>query len=551
MNERLNFSKSALIFMSSALFIGGFISSISIEIINNGFLFVIPYLVFLIIGFCVLRIEHFFLDGLTKKSIVSKKSLQFVKTFLSFNSISSIVLLAFFSFIEIYLSFQIANYLFQNLNKLLNPDYLPSVKFSNLVVLLAVLGWLALVYLKLFTNPTRLRWVKAFHFLIVIMTLGLIPLLFFQIDIVVESVKTYIETLKIEDNYLLRPNSIWELNLWHNAAGKSFILLVLGYFYYKSWKINNGMYSSSNKVGFVTISIFFAALGFVFVYYLPKFLSKIYEFDFLQTEKLPIFLGVASLGILLLLVILNSLNNTLFSITKKLGSFDYLDFQESRYLTKQNIKFVLISSLGLASGILFVFVDFVNYFHWLGMVFIMLLTFVFVIQFFDYFSYNKINKSFDKKEANYQLSSTNRLILKIVIPTFLIPILFISLPDFYSNFLGNKRLVKKIEYLQDLGKITSNHHSLEPYILRDYNKVVMEIDYNKVVLDKIDSLKPIQKDSIQLYLENRNYKMNEDFRISKLQFYHNIVFVKNFSKWFTLIFILIFIVVYGFKLKNQ
>lgn len=551
MNERLNFSKSVLIFMSLALFLGGVISSISIEIITNGFLFVIPYLVFLIIGLCLLRIELIFLDGLNKKSINAKKSLQFVKTFLSFNSISSIVLLAFFSFIEIFLSFQIANYLFQNLNKLLNPDYLPSVKFSNLVIILSVLGWFALVYMKLFTNPTRLKLVKAFYLLVIIMTLSLIPLLFFQIDTVVESIKTYIEPLKIEDNYLLRPNSIWELNLWHNAAGKSFVLLVLGYFYYKSWKINNGMYSSSNKVGFVTISIFFAALGFVFVYYIPKFLSKIYEFDFLQTEKLPIFLGVASLGILLLLVILNSFNNTLFSITKKLGSFDYLDFQESRYLTKQNIKFVLISSLGLASGILFVFVDFVNYFHWLGMLFIMLLTSVFIIQFFDYYSFNKSNKSFDKKEANYELSSTNQLILKIVIPIFLIPILFISLPDFYSNFLGNKRLVKKIEYLQDLGKITSNHHSLEPYILRDYNKVVMEIDSNKVVLDKIDSLKPIQKDSIQLYLENRNYKMNEDFRISKLQFFHNIVFVKNFSKWFTLIFILILIVVYRFKLKNQ
>jgi hypothetical protein len=111
--------------------------------------------------------------------------------------------------------------------------------------------------------------------------------------------------------------------------------------------------------------------------------------------------------------------------------------------------------------------------------------------------------------------------------------------------------VKKIEYLQDLGKITSNHHSLEPYILRDYNKVVMEIDSNKVVLDKIDSLKPIQKDSIQLYLENRNYKMNEDFRISKLQFYHNIVFVKNFSKWALIISILSIFLFYRFKLREE
>jgi hypothetical protein len=355
----------------------------------------------------------------------------------------------------------------------------------------------------------------------------------------------------MEDRYYLKPVSIWNLKGWLHSAGKIFIVFICIHFGYKIWVKHTSSINSTIKLGLTSISLIFTAIGGVLVYLLPQLATRFQELEYLATDQIWIVLGAMSLGLLILLFLLQSLTNIVFDIQRGSPIYDLLSFEESRILSKRNVLFVLITLLGLTSGILFIYVDFSAYFHWIGMLFLLLITLLFIFHFLNNFSFNKANKSFNNRDGSHELSSTDQLLLKFVIPILLVPILLISVPDIFSNFLGNKQLNRKIEDLQDLGKITSNHHSLEPYIIRDYTKVISDIDSNKVILDKIDSLKPVQKDSIQLYLQNRNYKMNEDFRINKLQFYHHIVFVKNFSKWSLLLFVFLILILYRFKLRNS
>ena len=493
MNKRLNFRKSAVISMSLALLFGGLTIHIIHEICTNGLFFSLPYLIFIFLGISILRIE-----SQTQKSPEDQKSSQFLRSFSSFDSISSIFIL----------------------------------------------------YLKLFSASSKFNWLKGIRFLVSVATLGLISLIIYQPEFFIEFIQNIFSDINNENRYILRPTTIWDIKVWQISAGKVFILVMIGYFMYNQWRNQiDRKHTGSLKLGLISLTVLFILLGSCIVYFSPQILSLSSGLGYLQNKTTIILVGIVSVILIIFLVLLNSLTTIFYEQFK--GVNYSLTFVETKYLTQQNVLFILISLVGLASGILFIFVEFKDYFYWIGMVFLLLITISFVIHFIDNFSFNKASKRFNDRFANNQLSSTNKILLRFIIPIFLLPILLISVPDIFSNFLGNKQLNRKIEDLQDLGKITSNHHSLEPYIIRDYTKVISDIDSNKVILDKIDSLKPVQKDSIQLYLQNRNYKMNEDFRINKLQFYHHIVFVKNFSKWSLLLFVFLILILYRCKLRNS
>ena len=544
MNERQNFSKSAVIFTSLALLFGCFTMNVFNEIRLNGILFSVPYIVFLFLGITLLRIE-----SKSQKSLENEKRIPFIRLFISFDSIKSLFILAFFSFCEVFLVIELINFFLEYISKILNPEDQLNLKNSQVLVYFGVLYWMFTLYVKLFKDHALLRWLKGFYYFVVLITLGLISLIFYKPAFFIELISSLFTGIVNETIYFLHPTNIWNLKIWQSSAGKVFILLILGQFIHQWWKNHISKDYSFTKFGLTSLCIAFFLMGNAIVYFIPQFISYASTFDYVQKDKQLLLIGVFSILILFLLLLIHQVTNVLFEQNRGLGYA--LNFQESKYLTKQNVLFLLTSLIGLASGVLFIFVDFKEYFYWIGMLFLLLLTITFVIHFVANFSFNKANKRFNERVLENQLSLKDKILLQIIIPIFLIPLLLVSLPDYFANFIGNKQLTKKIESLQDLGRITSNHHSLEPYIMRDYNKIIIDIDSNKVKLDKIDSLSSIQKDSIQFYLENRNYKVNESFRIQKLQFHHDLVFVKNFSKWALLIFILSIFLFYRFKLRNK
>ncbi len=542
MNERLNSIKSVVIFMSLALLLSGLSLSIFNEILSNGLFFSLPYLVFIVLGIAILKIET-----QTKKSLEPQKS--FLRLFVSFDSIISLFILAFFSFCEVFLSLEIITFSFDYFLKILNSERQLISMNSHFLIYLGVIYWVFILYVKILVDSSRFRWLKVIRLFVVFFIIALISLIFYEPVIFLEYINRILTEIINESHFYLRPISIWNLRIWQNSAGKVFILIALGYFFYKQWKNQIKRDNTSHKVAIISLSALFSLLGGAIVYFSPQLQAHVSELGYLRSNKLMTALGIAAICLIVFLIFLNILTTSLFEQNRKI---DYsLAFSETKYLTQQNILLLLVSLVGLASGFLFIFVEFKDYFYWLGMIFLILLIMSFSIHFMDNYSFNKESKRFNNRFSENQLSSTDKALLQFIIPALLIPLLLISIPDFFSNFLGNKQLNNKIEYLQDLGRITSNHHSLEPYILRDYNKIILDIDSNKVVLDNLDSLKPAQKDSIQLYLENRNYKMNETLRIQNLQYHHDIVFVKNFGKWSLLIFIVSILAFYRFKLRRK
>jgi hypothetical protein len=547
MNKRLNFRKSAVISMSLALLFGGLTIHIIQEIGANGLFFSLPYLIFIFLGISILRIET---QTKTKKSSEDQKSSQFLRSFSSFDSISSIFILAFFSFCEVFLALGILRFSMLYLFKVLKPENPFIYESSHLLVYLSVVYWLFILYVKLFSTSSKFNWLKGTRYLVGLSALVLLSLIIYQPQFFIEFIQNIFNDINNESRYILRPTSIWDIKVWQISAGKVFILVMIGYFMYNQCRNQiDSKHTGSLKLGLISLTALFILLGSCIVYFSPQILSLSSGLGYLQNKTMIILVGIVTVILIIFLLLLNSLTTIFYEQFK--GINYSLTFVETKYLTQQNVLFILISLVGLASGILFIFVEFKDYFYWIGMVFLLLITISFVIHFIDNFSFNKESKRFNDRFANNQLSSTNKILLRFILPIFLLPILLISIPDYFSNFLGNKQLNKKIESLQDLGKITSNHHSLEPYIVRDYYKIILDIDSNKVVLDKLDSLKPAQKDSIRLYLENRNFKMNESFRIEKLQYHHDVVFVKNFSKWALLIFILLIFLFYRFKLRGK
>ena len=544
MNERLNFSKTAVIFMPLALLFGGLTMSIINEIISNGLLFTVPYLVYFLLGIGVLRIET-----LARNPIESAEASVFLRTFLSFDSITSLFIISFFTFFEVFFLIEFVKFSFDYLFKIRNPEFQFSSLTSHFIIYLSFLVWGLLLYMKLFVEHSRLGWLKVIRFVILILVLGLISLVVYKPDYFLEYINTILTDINSVNRFFLRPQTIWDLKIWQNSAGKSFILIVIGYFLFKWWKSQIITGNSSFKFGIISLIVLFSMLGSILVYFSPRLLSLASDLSYIPDSKLMVGIGISSASLIVFIIVLNTLTSIFFNQINK-TKFPLI-FNESKYITKKNVLFILILLVGLASGILFTFVGFKDYFYWIGMIFLLLIVLNFTNHFIASFSFNRTSKRFDERNTENKLKGMDKFLLRFVLPFFLIPILFVSLPDYFSNFLGNKQLTKKIEYLQDLGRITSNHHSLEPYIVRDYNKIILDIDSNQVELDKIDSLKPIQKDSIQLYLENRNYKMNENFRIEKLQFHHDVVFVKNFSKWALLIFIITILLFYYFKLRGR
>jgi hypothetical protein len=406
-----------------------------------------------------------------------------------------------------------------------------------------------LLYAKLFIDRSRLVWLKGLNILVLIFLLGLTSLLFYKPEYFLEYLNTILIDINIDNQFFLRPTTIWDLKIWQNSAGKSFILIGLGYYLFKCWLSQKNTTNSSIKFGLISLMLLFCVLGSSLVYFYPILLLYATELVYLPGSKLLIVVGAISVSLILILIGLNALTSALFEQNKKIDFS--LTFEESKYFTKRNVLITLIFLVGLTSGILFIFVGFKDYFYWIGMIFLLLLVLNFTFQFIASFSFNKISKKFDDRNKENKLSGIDKFLVRLIIPLFLLPLLLVSLPDYFSNFLGNKQLSKKIESLQDLGRITSNHHSLEPYIVRDYNKIILEVDSNKVALDKIDSLKSTQKDSIQLYLENRNYKMNESYRIKKLEYHHDVVFVKNISKWSLIIVSLVIFFLYRYKSSKK
>jgi hypothetical protein len=544
MNERLNFRKTALVFMSLAFLFGAIGERVIDEIYNNGLYFSLPYFIFIILGIGILRIET-----VSKKILVQPQLEVFHKTLLSFDSIIALFILAFFSFLEIFLVINIIRFSSDYLIKILNPEFKLTLSFSHFLVSLSALSWMLLLYAKLFIDRSRLVWLKGLNILVLIFLLGLTSLLFYKPEYFLEYLNTILIDINIDNQFFLRPTTIWDLKIWQNSAGKSFILIGLGYYLFKCWLSQKNTTNSSIKFGLISLMLLFCVLGSSLVYFYPILLLYATELVYLPGSKLLIVVGAISVSLILILIGLNALTSALFEQNKKIDFS--LTFEESKYFTKRNVLITLIFLVGLTSGILFIFVGFKDYFYWIGMIFLLLLVLNFTFQFIASFSFNKISKKFDDRNKENKLSGIDKFLVRLIIPLFLLPLLLVSLPDYFSNFLGNKQLSKKIESLQDLGRITSNHHSLEPYIVRDYNKIILEVDSNKVALDKIDSLKSTQKDSIQLYLENRNYKMNESYRIKKLEYHHDVVFVKNISKWSLIIVSLVIFFLYRYKSSKK
>lgn len=543
MDQRLKFSKSFAIFTLLAFLLGGFTMSIFNEIRLNGILFIIPYIVFFILGIAILKIES------NKQMLMeNEKGFPFIREFISFDSIISLFILAFFSFFEVFLVIELINFSLDYISKILNPEFQLNLNNSQVLVYFGVLYWMFTLYVKLFKDHALLRWLKGFYYFVVLITLGLISFIFYKPTFFIEFISSLFTGIVNESIYFLHPTTIWNLKIWQNAAGKVFILLILGQFIHQWWKNHISKNNLPTKFGLSSLCITFFLLGITILYFIPQFISFASSIDAMQKDKQLLLIGVFAILILLFLLLIPYVTTVIFE--QNIVSVYPLTFQESKYLTKYNVLFMLTSLIGLASGVLFIFVDFKEYFYWIGMLFILLLAISYVIHFKTNFSFNKVNGRFNKRLVDNQLSTVDKVLLQIIIPIFLIPVLLISIPDYFTNFIGNKQLTNKIESLQDLGRITSNHHSLEPFILRDYNKIIIDIDSNKVKLDKIDSLNSIQKDSIKYYLENRNYKLNEVFRINQLQFHHDVVFVKNFSKWALLLFILSFFLFYRYKLKQ-
>jgi hypothetical protein len=491
------------------------------------------------VGFGIFRIEM-----QSKKLLENTKSSLFIKSFLSFDSLSSLFILTFFTFCEVFFLVGIVKFSFEYLFKIRNPEYLFTSINSHYFIYSSVLIWILLLYVKLFFDRTRLGWLKGLRFFVFIVALGLISLIFYKPVYFIEYINAIVDEMNTTSRFFLRPQTIWDLKVWQNSAGKSFIIIVFAYYLFKIWKSQ----INTSSLGLISLTILFSALGSTIVYFLPRFAARLSDLANLNNSSLMYALCVISIILIITLLLVNRLTSILFEQNTKHKY--HLHFEESKYLTKQNVLFILILFVGLASGILFIVVGFKDYSYWLGMIFLFLLVLNFAIHFITSFSFNKVSKRFDDRNTESKLTSTDKLVLRFVLPSILIPLFLLSLPDYLSNFLGNKLLTKKIEYLQDLGRITSNHHSLEPYIVRDYNKIILDIDSNKVQLDKIDTLNSMQKDSIQFYLENRNYKMNESFRIKKLQFHHDVVFIKNICKWSLILLALSIFLLYRFKIRD-
>lgn len=544
MNGQLNNTKSYLVFSSLLFLYLGCIILIIHEISINGVSFCLPYLTYLFLGISVLTIEL-----KQKKSLVSNKPSFFLRLFFSFDSIGYLFILTFFSFCEVFLGIQIIKLTLEYLYKLLNPETEYTFIHSYFIIYLTVIYWMLLLYAKLFTT-TQLKGFKVIRFIVIVFLISLISMIFYDPKYLIEYFNNVLHTINLENKYFLKPKTVFNLKVWQNSAGKIFILTITGHFLYRWWRIkkNTSNYSSFN-FGMTLLIIISILIGSAFIFYSQNYFSLITELTDFGDDKLDVLLISISACLIFLTVLLNNLNSILFEQNKNMNY--PLTIDETKYLTRKNILFLSISLVGLSSGFLFIFVDFNNFFYWTGMIFLALLIVSCSIYFLDNFSYNRFKKRFYDRNAEIQLSPAEKFNLKFILPVFLISLLLISLPDYFSNFIGNKQLTEKIEYLQDLGRITSYHHSIEPFIVRDYNEIVLDIDSNKVQLDKIDSLKSYQKDSIQFYLENKNYKMNENRRIEKLQFHHDIVFIKNFCRWSLLVLLVFILFLYRYKLVKS
>jgi len=172
---------------------------------------------------------------------------------------------------------------------------------------------------------------------------------------------------------------------------------------------------------------------------------------------------------------------------------------------------------------------------WIGAVFLFFLLGRYIVLLKTFFSVNLKTKLFKQKE-NSQLTQAKVFVLKFVFPALFFPVFFSLIPSIYGDFLLNKSLNERIEYLQDAGRISSNHHEREPLIFRDHYSVINAIDSSELKLNEIDSLNYFQKDSIRFYLENRILKKDEMFRFRELKQKHDIVRIKNVSRISLLLF---------------
>jgi hypothetical protein len=222
---------------------------------------------------------------------------------------------------------------------------------------------------------------------------------------------------------------------------------------------------------------------------------------------------------------------------------------KNKFLSDSTAITFWIVSIGSSFGVLFLTVQFDGYFIWVGFLFLLFIVALYFKNLYRVYESIQLRKLVRIAQESSHRNWINVLLL-FVFPILIFPLFFVSLPSIFSNFIMNAPLNKKIEYLQNLGAMSSKHYEIEPIILQKYGDVIQKIDSSKVRLNSIDSLNHFQKDSIKFYVENRNLMKNESFRFQQLIHYHEIVFVRNASRIFLFLFIVSIVVLIFYKRRK-
>jgi hypothetical protein len=541
MEQALSKRNNYFVLFSLALIIGVLLFNVYSDIHENGVIFILPVFVVCLISSILLIFEKNYSIselGVKGESNAINSRDGFLLRFLSFHTIGSFWILSFFSFLEAIFSATIFGFALNIFFKFIEPEssifFLGTKWFISVTIIL----WLLSLFFRVISGSNeKFKWLKFLLslFLVcsfVVFSAGVIynPKYIFELVVSID------QDSQIKNIFYLKPNTIWDASVWLRSAGKTMLIFsILSLFPLYLKTESNGLQGNKSKYfnwdyNLVTLSCTFLCV--IFGLYIMSVIQG--NWDYFSSyhevfERLDFILIFVILVLFLGLFIFH-LNNQFYHVylhegIRMISSVNYL----SRFFTTERLFFILIIVFGSFLGLFFYFVQFESYPFWIGCVLLVLSLGRYIILLKMHFNFQWKNKSIQLKE-NHTLSFFQLILIKYVFPSLFLPVFIGLIPVLYSDFLLDKSLDMRIEYLQNAGRISSYHHQREPIVFRDHYSVLIAIDSNKIKLNEIDSLSFIQKDSIRFYLENRKLKKDEPFRFRELQLSHDIDSIKNVSR---------------------
>jgi hypothetical protein len=540
---------------------GALIYDIYLDISNNGLFFSLPILLFSSLAIILFLFENdnFFNENSNDNfsKLVNSRSSMFRKI-LTFNNVSIFWVLSLVGFFEAILIVTIFGYALNILSKFSNHEttflFFGSSWFIGGVIFL----WMTLLYFRVFSiKNQKIKWIK-----ILILIIFFLSLVVFGIGsvyypkYVFELFLSSYEDNILKSSFYLKPHSIWDSSVWLKSAGKTFLVFLLFNLLKTQLRIDSNFsenQESTSKLQSASFILFIVQITFALAGCYASHLIYI-NWDTLSSyneayQRLDYIL--ISLILFVSFVILTfNFSNRMFKAYAENSARTMSEIKGLPKLISSDLRlFILLILIGGFFGSLFYFVEYNSFFLWIGSVFLLALIARYALLIKLYYTIDWKSKLIKRKE-NTELSSTKSILLKWVFPIVFIPSLIGLMPSIFNDFIFNKSLNERIEYLQDAGRISSYHHEREPLMFRDHYSIITAIDSNQLHLNEIDSLNYLQKDSIRFYLENRLLKKNETFRFNELQLNHAIVTVKNVSRISLLIFISFIIYSYLYQRKT-